>query len=465
MIDSSQLNQLTALIAIGLILFLIASALPQKIATITFLVLAPMQAVETRVGSSTMIMAYVVFIALLLRRERVRLPMLPHFLFLLLWYAASMSLMHQSTWSQHIVYLYTLVSAFLVFWLTYDLTDRLKSESGVVNVFIAMNVVVVLYCAVQMALGPGQGFNLFGIGELGINRVRDEGRITGPFESALSTAQYLVMMLFLILHQLWHSKNVIFRRALVILAVINVAVIVGTGSRGDFLLLLGGASVYLWLFRHRLGTARAIKLAVSGAAILTAVGFFMVNFTQFGTLFNRLANTEFNEQGIPDTRQVAWPPVWREALTSPIIGHGPRMVFINETRGQKYEHHTYLPYPHNLYLFLFYTVGIPGLLLFVWVIGTIMARCWRAMKMPNAPPYYSDLARTGFLIILLFFIAGLKHEQMRISFADYWYFWFGLCGMFVSACHKVELASASVAMDDARSREASSSGSRAFPAY
>ena len=43
-----------------------------------------------------------------------------------------------------------LLSAFLVFWLAYDLSGRFEKDTSMINVFVAMNVGVILYCIVQL---------------------------------------------------------------------------------------------------------------------------------------------------------------------------------------------------------------------------------------------------------------------------------------------------------------------------
>lgn len=447
-IDASDQNQITVILILATLLFIVASALPQKVATTALLILVPYQLIETRFGTSSVVLAFVVFFAFLLKGEHVRLPMLPQILFLFLWYLVSMSLMDPSTYMQHAIYVFSLLSAFLVFWLCYDLAHRLEKLSSAVDVFVAMNAVVAVYCMIQILIGPGERLILFGIEEINMTRVRADGRLTGPFESAEITAQFLVLMQFLILHQFWYAGSAGYKRILVALGITNFAFLVATGSRGEFLVLVGGLLVYLWLFRRRLGVMRALGLAVGGAFVLTATALIVVNFTQFGGLFERLEETEFNEQGVPDTRQAVWPPTWREIVKSPIIGHGPRLRFHNEHRGQRYEEHEYIGYPHNLYLFLLFTVGIPGLILFMLLLLTIMSRCWRSMSRPNAPPYYQDLARTGVIVIFLFIVDGIKIEQMRLNLADYWHFFFGLCGILLAACNRIDEQSSIAAIQD-----------------
>jgi O-antigen ligase len=436
--DASDFNQLTVILILATLLFIIASALPQKVATTVLLVLIPIQVIETRFGTSSVALAYVVFIAMLLRKEPVRLPMLPQIAFLLLWYLVATSISNPPYYVQHAVYVFVLVSAFLVFWLSYDLMDRFEDPRTVINFVILMNVLVVGYCIFQLYLGPGTRFVFFGIDELNMTMVRADGRLTGPFQSAEITAQFFVIMIFVVLLQFWHAENRNYRRVLSVLAMLNFACLVATGSRGEFLILVGCAAIYLWLFRSRLGTFRAIRLAISGAAVLAVTALIVINFTQFGGLFDRLEDTEFGESGIPDTRQVLWPPAWEEIQKRPMLGHGPRFRFFLEEMGVRYPGREYIRYPHSLYLFLLYTVGFPGLLLFLYFFVSILIRCARATTRTNAPPYLADLARTGVLVMLIFLIDGIKMEQMRLSLSDFWHFIFALSGVFVAACAKIE---------------------------
>jgi hypothetical protein len=427
-LDTSLLGQLAALVLLAALLFFIASALPQRVATTLMMLMVPFQAVESFAGTSTMLLAYVVFVALLLRGERVQVPMLWSFVVLLVWYLISMSLQHPSTYSQHAVYIYTLISAFLVFWLCHDLTNRFEKSTSVINVFIWMNVLIVIYCFIQLWIGPGERFKLFGLSEISMTRVRADGRLTGPFESAEITAQYFVIMVFVIIHQFWYTEDVSTRRALVLLVAVNLGLLVATGSRGEFLVLIGGSAMYLWLFRRRLGPVRAMGLALSACAVLAMSSFVIIAFTPFGDLFDRFGRTEI-KAGIPDTREVVWPTAWNEIKKEPFIGHGPRLRFFMEDRGKVYPQHNYIPYPHSLYLFLLFTVGVPGLILFLWIHFRVFARCWRAMSHPEGDAYGTDLARTGVLVITLFLIDGIKIEQTRLALSDYWHFWFGLLGV------------------------------------
>jgi hypothetical protein len=60
------------------------------------------------------------------------------------------------------------------------------------------------------------------------------------------------------------------------------------------------------------------------------------------------------------------------------------------------------------------------------------------MSRPDVLPYSSDLARTGVIVILLFLIDGIKIDQVRLALSDYWHFFFGLFGVFIAVCNRIE---------------------------
>jgi len=106
--------QLTVAILVATVLFYGAYSLPQKIAGIVLLVLIPFQPVATQYFNVNVLLAYGIFIAMLLRGGDVRLPMLPQILILLFCYLLSFSQVHSATYVQHAIYIFWLLSAFLV---------------------------------------------------------------------------------------------------------------------------------------------------------------------------------------------------------------------------------------------------------------------------------------------------------------------------------------------------------------
>lgn len=279
-ISPSEIVQLTVMLLLATGLFFAAYSLPQIVGSTVLLVMIPVQPVDTRVGSANVLLAFVIFLAMLLRRGEVRLPLLRQILILLFCYLLSMSFVHPALYEQHAIYMIALISAILVFWIAYDLTFRYRSLRGIIAVLLAINLVVIVYCAIQLYVGPGQKVSFFGINELTMERARWDSRLTGPFAATGLTSEYLVIMVFVILHQVFFTKKAWIRRGLIALATVDLSFLIATGNRGGFLTLLGGSMIFLWLFRKELGGQRVVKLLISGTVMLTLVSVIVVSYTE-----------------------------------------------------------------------------------------------------------------------------------------------------------------------------------------
>jgi len=226
-----------------------------------------------------------------------------------------------------------------------------------------------------------------------------------------------------------------YSRWLTILAGSNILLLLATANRTGFLLLIVGGAAYVLMFSRELGPRRVIGLLSGGTMVLILMSLVVVNYTQFGSIFDRLADTTF-EEGVPDTRQTVWPFAWKEIKRKPILGHGPRLRFEGGDEGARHKGHTYIRYPHNLYLYLTFTIGVLGLLAFMSFLATPLIRCWKTSLKSYEDPYIRDLAKAGVLILLIFFADQMKIGFMRLAAVDYWHFTFALLGMFVGICDR-----------------------------
>jgi len=373
----------------------------------------------------------------MLRRDAFHMPMLSQVLILLFCYFLAFSQVHPANYVQHAVYIFALISAILVFWITYDLTMRFEDVGSIVKMFLLLNIFVVIYCAIQMSQGPGTKVVLFGNESFSMIGMRTNNRLSGPFNAVGLTADYFVIMTFLILHELMHSRRKMYSRWLTILAGSNILLLLATANRTGFLLLVVGGVAYILMFRKELGPRRVIGLLSGGTIVLVLVSLVVVNYTPFGGIFDRLAGTTF-EEGVPDTRQAVWPFVWKEIKRKPILGHGPRLRFDGGDKGARYKGHRYVRYPHNLYLFLTFTIGAIGLLAFMSFLATPLIRCWKTSLKSYEDPYIQGLVKAGVLILLIFFADQMKISFMRLSVVDYWHFIFALLGMFVGICDRAK---------------------------
>ena len=118
----TQLFQVIVVLILATLLFFGAYSLPQKVAATILIVMIPFQPIETQYASANVVLTWIVFIAMLMRREDVRLPLLPQILLVLFIYFISMGLQDPATYVHHGIYMLNLVTAFLVLFIAYDLT-------------------------------------------------------------------------------------------------------------------------------------------------------------------------------------------------------------------------------------------------------------------------------------------------------------------------------------------------------
>ena len=444
MLDSVAL-QLGVAAIVATVIFFGAYSVSQKVAAIALLILIPFQPVETRFFTANVLATYGVFLALMLRGTHIRLPMLPQILLVTFCFLLSMAFVHPATYGQHAVYMGALFSAFFVFWLSYDLALQQQDARRMVNVFLIINVLVVIYCSIQLYMGPATKLVFFDNQDFTFMPMRRDNRLTGPFGAAGAVAEYFVIMIFVVLNEIVHARSDKHRRWMISLVAANILLLITTGNRGGFLTLIGASLIFLYLFRKTLGPKRVFAFLTGGILMLTLAGAIAVNYTDFGQLFDRLAETEI-EEGIPDTRQVLWPASWREVQERPLLGHGPRLRFQDGDRGRRYEGHKYVRYPHNLYLFLLLTVGFVGLTGFLIFMFTPLWRCWRASKSPIDDPYLIGLAKTGVVILIAFAVDQVKVSFMRLSMVDYWHFIFALFGFLIAVCDRIQARKRQIAI-------------------
>jgi hypothetical protein len=441
MISSTEVIQLTILIGLATVLFYSVYSLPQVIGSVALLVMIPIQPVETRFATANVLLAYVIFAAMLMRRENLRLPLLPQFLLLLFCYLLSMSFVHKALYVQHGVYIFAMISAYMVMCVAYDLTFRFKDVSSVVNVFFAMNLIVIIYCAIQFAAGPNVKVVPFGIEEMTMIPAREDNRLVGPFSATGTTSEFLVIMIFLILHQFFYVQKNWQRYSLIALATANLLFLVATGNRGGFLTLVGGAALFIWMFRRELGMKRVAGLLVTGSILLAMTSAILINYSEFGELYTRLGDTTL-EEGIPDTRQRTWPRAVAHIKESPILGHGPRYMMDGGDDGRKWPGWELSSYPHNLYLFLLSTVGMVGFVAFFIFFLSPLVGSWRAYQSTNVRSFETTFIKTSIVIMIVILVDQIKVEFIRMNLTDYWHFIYALLGLIVGATTRLRILDA-----------------------
>lgn len=433
-LEAAQLLQFAFAILTAVLIFIGAYAAPLRISVAILLVLIPFQPVATSYGSANVAMTYVLFGALLMRGRLLYAPMLGRVLAVLFAYLISMSQIPRSVYVLHGVEIIALVSGFLVFYLSYSLSRESESTDYLVNILVVANVLAILYCLLQMAIGAGESIRLFGSRELMLNENRGDGdaRLVGPFSEAGLTAAYFMSMTLILVYRVVHSEGWT-KTFLASLAVTNIAMIIATANRGSFLVLMAGLAWFLWAFRAQLGFGRIVQVVTASVIVIFGAASVVAAYTDFGQMFDRLEKTTETEGGIPTTRAALWPVAWENIKEKPLLGHGPRVVQQKELRYRNVpDEQLVAPFPHNLYLHLLVTVGVVGTLCMLYLLIGIILRVYKgAQRGQFVNEYERGWVVVGVIVLVCFLVDELKIEFLRYTTVDYAHFVFMLFGVFL----------------------------------
>lgn len=229
---------------------------------------------------------------------------------------------------------------------------------------------------------------------------RIEGlRVGGSFESHGMLADFGTQLILFMVYFAVLARNPIERTFWFLSAATTFTAIMATANRGATSGLILGFFLALVYFRRRLGNARIAAIVVGAAVTLVAVDTLLSERTVAVSVLERFGNTTF-EGMVPENRVMTWGPALNEAMEKPFFGHGP---FFDTGLGL-----TKRMWPHNGYLFYFFTLGLFGLLAFLWV----LARVWKESRIWRAPGIRDTRLGTFLAIAQIWFLVLLL-EQMR----------------------------------------------------
>ncbi len=426
-----------------LLIFVFTSIGKRTVVLAALLILIPFQFIATQYGTSSEIIGYTMAGVLMLTRG-IKQRMLPEIALIVLAYCASLALADREMTTNHAIFMVQFFSCFVVFLLAYNFAFSIERPQAILEVLLAINALVVLYCGLQLIAGPGESFTPFGIESFAFNSNRDpdDPRLVGPFGNPGTTAGYFTLMVFVCAVELMFARGK--RRFLVqSLIGLNLLGLVATGNRTGFLIILAMFPIFLLVFRRELGPRRIGLYVLGGAATVVIASAIVIAFTDFGAMFERLGRVTQTEAGVPTTRAETWPIAIEKIRERPWFGEGPHFLTAEEAEASnqiriEFEElgelaTVYDPYPHSLYLYLLRTVGIFGMLAVVW----FFVQAWRILKSgirrQSEAAYPAALVRLGLVLIPAFLIAQITLEFSRPDTMDYAQFVFALVGLLVGA--------------------------------
>lgn len=438
---SSAIWQLAFGVMLLLVMFAVAIGAKRTTSIAALLILIPFQIIDTRYASSSVLIAYVIAVALMTRGD-FKVRMLPALALIVLAYFVSLSLGDRSILSHHVIFMFQFFSCLVVFLLAYNFAILVENERAVVDVLLAINVLSIVYCALQLSVGPGERYIPFGISEFefNLNRNPDDPRLIGPFDNPGSTAGYFALMSLVCAFEIMFSTGK--RRLLVwVIAGFNFMGLVATGNRAGFLVLSAMYPLLMFAYRRELGARRLIQYSIGGVAVLAIGAAIAVTYTDFNQLFTRMDTVTETEGGVPATRAEGWPVAFEKIKQHPWSGEGPHFWTAEdaESTGQlqaEFEEGGELStafdhYPHSLYLYLLRTVGVFGLLAVVGFFVRTWFVLYRATSREAVVIYRRALVRLGLFLIPAFLISQITLEFHRPNTMDYAQFVFALMGLLV----------------------------------
>jgi O-antigen ligase len=231
-------------------------------------------------------------------------------------------------------------------------------------------------------------------------KYRLEGmRAGGAFESHgmlsdFGTQMILFMVFFGVL-----AKNPMEKVFWMLGTLATIVAILATANRGATTGLVLGAALALIYFRRSLGLVRISLIVVAACTGLIVMDAVLSEHTLAVSVMDRFRDTTF-EGMVPENRVMTWAPTLKDALKKPFFGHGP---FYDTGIGLTKRY-----WPHNGYLFYFYTLGLFGLGAFLWLIARVygQSRVWKAPRVRHT--------RMGaFLAIAQIWLIVFLWEQLR----------------------------------------------------
>ncbi len=419
---------------LALVAGVIAYIAPTRWIIPPLILLLPFPLITSSFGSINVYLIYLVALIIGLRGQLRHFPYIGFVLLIAFAYAVALTQAHPGTMKDHLHYLLFIGSDFLLFYLVYNYYRARPDARGFLYLLVALNVLVLIYSVAQMVVGMNPNSPLFH-GEIRIRPPRHDGRLTGPFGAVGLTAEYMVMAVFTSGFMLMIAKPGTAMRSLLILVVLgSLAAMVATANRGAVFTLVASGLFFVYLFRKELGF-RGILVTIGGTVFAFALAAAVViNYTDFGRLFERLEATEV-EEGVPDTRSKVWPATWVMILERPIAGHGPQLRFSEPTYSKRGAP-AFVYWPHSLYLFLWYSLGLIGLAAYLAWFGRMYLDYYRASRLSRQDPIDASLPKLAMVIMSVFLIDQIKVEFLRAEAMEFQHFIFMFWGALAALASK-----------------------------
>ncbi|MFH1277018.1 MAG: O-antigen ligase family protein [Candidatus Eisenbacteria bacterium] len=370
----------------------------------------------TTIGSTTVIFAFIIFAFWILRialgyeqrpiRSGIEVPLIC----LVLFFVISMVMVEPGQWAMAIAKFRIFISCILIFYLVINLIRTTRDIHFILNTLVLSFGFVAVIAMVDIWMPQHASiFNFLRSRSLDMRRMTmgagiRVGSVFGDYELF---AEYLAIYIPILLVRVLNEKIVLKQFLWLPMLGGAIMLLLATATRGAFLALIAGVLYLIWIARHIINYQKLLPLLIATFGLFYASAIILNQYTETASLFARLGETKF-VKGMPDTRARRWTEAWNEIQDSPWIGHGPYyFVGVDEKNVNRL-------YPHSNFLFFSYLVGIPGALVFHWMLISAGLRGYKAAR--RYARQRTELAYTVVLlssILVIFFVDEIKISFMR----------------------------------------------------
>jgi len=256
--------------------------------------------------------------------------------------------------------------------------------------------------AIQLfSLATGITFYHAEIQEGMVDATSQSYRHGGLFHNPNRLADFCVMMVpvALLLRLERRDLSTLVSLGLVVGIVLMTTATILTASRGALLVLPMVLLAALLISRIELRTT--VALAAVGIIVLPLIGWLMT--AVFPAYFDRVVD-RFTAAGLQTSRFQLWAFTLELLLKNPLgVGQHPQSFYqLALQQGIP------LGNPHSIYLHVAVQAGIPGLIAFLVIVGSVMRRAWLARSLGTGALRLAGALL--FLAVLGFMLSGISHH-------------------------------------------------------
>jgi len=368
----------------------------------------------TTIASTTVIFAFIIFAFWILRvalgyegrpvGSGLEVPLL----LVLLLLAISFVMVEDAHWRLAVSDFRVFISAVLIFYLVVNLIRTERDIHFVLNALLASFVFVATVAIVELWIPRyAHIFDVIHVKSAQASTIEGVrvGSVFGDYEMF---AEYLAIFIPIHLIRVLNEKSPLKQLIWVPMLGTSIMLLLATATRGGFISMIAGMAYLVWIARRIVNYQKLLPVLITALVIFYVSSILLNQYTATASLFGRLEQTKF-VSGMPDTRAQRWSEAWGRIMDSPWIGHGPYYFIGVDEKNVDHK------YPHSLFLFMSHLIGIPGAIVFYWMLIKALTISYGAAK--RFANRRGELAYTVVLLssILVIFLV----DEIKISFLRY----------------------------------------------